>query len=204
MCSSHTMSPLRLASTALRSVFVNAACRRPRPPVDRSSCLSSLYAYAFSHAPSWFNCLTDPTSEFCTLGTHMGAMHSAEIPFLFGKRDSVPFNAQELVLADTMQAAWVSFATTGAPRPSWPAWDARMSLGLKWNVGVGSPSVTRLFAGCAPLFVQPAGNATIPTVPALTASVMSSGGKAPRIAIGMQATHAPVITLLATLTLLLL
>ena len=167
----------------------------------RGAATTSVYAYVFSHVPSWFSCDVATTSEFCTLGTHMGAMHSAEIPFLFGKRGSVPFNAQELALADAMQAAWVSFAATGEPRPGWPAWDASMSLGLEWNTGAGFPAPKRLFADCAPLFAPPAGNAAMPAVPAVAASVVVSSGGAV-LQRQLLTTRAVLCTLLA-LTLLL-
>ena len=66
---------------------------------------AALYAYSFSHVPSWFNCSVDATSELCTLGTHMGALQAAEIPFLFGSSGAVPFNAEKVALADALRTA---------------------------------------------------------------------------------------------------
>ena len=66
--------------------------------------------------------------EFAWASPGLGAVHALEINFVFDTLDTDsplfrPLLGQDppQELADTMHAAWVSFATTG--KPGWPAYD---------------------------------------------------------------------------------
>lgn len=74
-------------------------------------------------------------------GGRLGAVHALEIPFVFDALDQdLPLLGPLLgadppqQLADTMHAAWVSFATTGDP--GWPRYD----LGRRATMRVRRPS----------------------------------------------------------------
>ncbi len=58
----------------------------------------------------------------------LGAFHGLELFYVFGNLDVTAYvpNADDMVLRDTMQDAWVSFAQGNAPTfaPGWPAYSA--------------------------------------------------------------------------------
>jgi carboxylesterase 2/para-nitrobenzyl esterase len=70
------------------------------------------------------------------LGGRLGAAHSVEIPFVF---DTLGLGTEPMlgpnpprVLADTMHAAWVAFATTG--NPGWPKYDLNRRATMRFDV----------------------------------------------------------------------
>jgi para-nitrobenzyl esterase len=69
---------------------------------------------------------------------HLGAVHALEIPFVFDTLDpDLPLIGPLLgadppqELADTMHAAWVSFATNG--NPGWPRYDLNRKTTMRFN-----------------------------------------------------------------------
>jgi len=121
---------------------------------------TNVYAYTFTHKPSWFNCVTNTTADLCDIGIHMGAMHGGELPYLFAGASAAPFTAEETAMSNAMQAAWVSFAATGLPRADWPPWNVTSKAGMRWEAGVGWPAEVTLNSDCSlfspPGFVVPA------------------------------------------------
>ena len=99
-------SPLRLSSYAI----AERKSAQGRAPV---------YSYLFK----W----RSPVAE-----GKLRSMHGMELPFVFDHVDNTPFmngtGRDRYALAETMAAAWVSFARTGNPNhaglPAWPAFDA--------------------------------------------------------------------------------
>ena len=72
-------------------------------------------------------------------GGRLGAVHALEIPFVFDTLDQdLPLLGPLLgadppqQLADTMHAAWVSFATTGDP--GWPRYDLGRRATMRFDV----------------------------------------------------------------------
>ncbi len=69
------------------------------------------------------------TWESPLLGGYLGSCHALEIPFVFGTVQNPAIQgfagggADALALSAAMRKAWISFARTGSPGPSWPAWD---------------------------------------------------------------------------------
>ena len=114
---------------------------------------TAVYAYTFTHAPSWFNCQTNATADVCDIGTHMGAMHGGELPYLLSAAGA-PFTADETTMSFAMRAAWVSFAASGSPRPDWPQWNASAQAGMRWDAGAGWPAPVALNGDCS-LFSPP-------------------------------------------------
>jgi len=84
----------------------------------------SSYAYYFSHVPP-------PGSSGDEMFPALkGAIHSAEIPYVFDNLDKLPdrsWTSQDRKLAATMHAYWVNFARKGDPNgpglPVWPQYD---------------------------------------------------------------------------------
>ena len=83
----------------------------------------SVYQYEFQHAV--------PGHE------QEGAVHSADLPYVFGyypKTGNIagPFNETDFKLADLMQTYWTNFAKTGNPNsrtaPNWPELDNSQTL----------------------------------------------------------------------------
>ncbi len=71
------------------------------------------------------------------MGGRLGACHALEIPFVF---DTLGYQTEALLgqnppqpLADTMHAAWVSFATSGAPGTSWPRYDSTRRATMRFD-----------------------------------------------------------------------
>lgn len=57
----------------------------------------------------------------------LGSFHGLELVYVFGNLAELPRYVPgdaDHALVDAMQSAWVSFATTGAPEPSWASYDA--------------------------------------------------------------------------------
>jgi len=98
-------STAKATQALIRDYFFACPARNMLAGLQAARPAAALYAYSFSHVPSWFNCSVDATSELCTLGTHMGALQAAEIPFLFGSSGAVPFNAEKVALADALRTA---------------------------------------------------------------------------------------------------
>ena len=69
------------------------------------------------------------TWESPMLDGYLGSCHALEIPFVFGTVRNPAIQgfagggADALALSTAMQGAWTSFARTGSPGTSWPAWD---------------------------------------------------------------------------------
>jgi para-nitrobenzyl esterase len=80
------------------------------------------YVYRFEFPDAAFQLVERPERE-------LGAFHSAEIQFVFGRpaRLSRPrFTADEALVSAAMQGAWLRFVTTGDPGDAaqpWPAYD---------------------------------------------------------------------------------
>jgi para-nitrobenzyl esterase len=80
------------------------------------------YVYRFEFPDAAFQLVERPERE-------LGAFHSAEIQFVFGRpaRLSRPrFTADEALVSTAMQGAWLRFATTGDPGDAtqpWPAYE---------------------------------------------------------------------------------
>ena len=69
-----------------------------------------------------------------------GAIHGAELPFVFGSLASVPGyvpDAAAKALSEAMNASWARFAATGDPNgsglPAWPAYDPVRDSTLDWD-----------------------------------------------------------------------
>ena len=69
---------------------------------------------------------SDPNAKPAPPAT--GAVHSAEIEYVFGQLDSkkLPWRVEDRVLSERMQKYWTNFARTGDPNgeglPKWPAY----------------------------------------------------------------------------------
>jgi para-nitrobenzyl esterase len=71
-------------------------------------------------------------------GGRLGAVHALEIPFVFDSLDAdLPLLGPLLgadppqELADTMHAAWVSFATNG--NPGWPRYEPHRRVTMRFD-----------------------------------------------------------------------
>jgi carboxylesterase type B len=76
--------------------------------------------------------------EFAWAAPGLGAVHALEVPFVFDTLDTGARLFGPLLgegppqeLADTMHAAWVSFATTGDP--GWPAYDLARRATMRFH-----------------------------------------------------------------------
>jgi para-nitrobenzyl esterase len=105
---------------ALSTVGTDAIFACPTLQLDQSLAkYVPTYAYEFNdeHAPE---------NNLPSAGFPYGAMHSAELQYLFGLPGvtASDFTSAQLRLAAAMRAAWTSFATTGVPSVpaggSWP------------------------------------------------------------------------------------
>jgi para-nitrobenzyl esterase len=76
------------------------------------------------------------------MGGHVYAMHTLELPFVFGSIKKatymVPDNAETQALSGRIMAAWAAFARTGNPStpklPDWPAYTAKARNTMILNV----------------------------------------------------------------------
>lgn len=63
-----------------------------------------------------------------------GAIHTQEIPYVFGTLSPEQQVAEDLALSERVQARWVAFARTGQPQvskaPNWPRWQPLPAAGL--------------------------------------------------------------------------
>lgn len=88
------------------------------PAIDLASKLSpfvSTYLYQFNYPDASFS---------LPLDVPLGAFHSADIQFVFGRRAGGVLSAGERQLSDLMMGYWTRFARTGDPNaataPTWP------------------------------------------------------------------------------------
>lgn len=62
-----------------------------------------------------------------------GAIHTQEIPYVFGNLSPGQQTAEDLALSERMQARWVAFARSGQPQaqglPEWPRWQPLPAAG---------------------------------------------------------------------------
>ncbi|MGW7684099.1 carboxylesterase/lipase family protein [Kribbella sp. NPDC054772] len=82
--------------------------------------------WAGRHVPTYGYEFNDDTAPFifAPAGTLSVATHGSEMWYLFDLPNApfpVALNAEQTKLADTMRAAWVSFAKTGKPAAGWPS-----------------------------------------------------------------------------------
>ena len=94
------------------------------------------YAYRFNHTPScaWLDFPGDggffpPKQD----AVYVGATHTAEIPYIFGNLNNMPFNLgkcnsteTEYLMGDQLRSSWIAMAATGNPSSSllnWPQYD---------------------------------------------------------------------------------
>lgn len=108
------------------------------------------------------------TWESPVMGGRLGSCHAIDLPFVFGTIAAMSVFVGEGpeadALAATMQDAWLSFASDGAPAaanlPSWPAFDisrrATMILGPDGRVADAPlDAIRRVWADHSPLFAHP-------------------------------------------------
>ncbi|RSM89617.1 carboxylesterase/lipase family protein [Kibdelosporangium aridum] len=93
------------------------------PAIRLAETAKTAYMYEFTWQPG-------------TFGGKLGACHAAEIPFVFDVLDDNPFETllgTDLPqhLADSMHAAWVSFATNG--NPGWFKYDERNRSTMRFD-----------------------------------------------------------------------
>ncbi len=72
-----------------------------------------------------------------TFDGRIGACHALEIPFVFDNLDKGGFEGlagthPPQQVADTMHAAWVAFATRGAP--GWPQYDLKQRATMRFDI----------------------------------------------------------------------
>ena len=120
IASQYPLSDYPSPALALSTVGTDAIFACPTLLLDQSLAkYVPTYAYEFNdeHAPD---------SNLPSAGFPYGAMHTAELQYLFGLPGTSPsdFTSAQLHLAAAMRTAWTSFATTGVPSVtaggSWP------------------------------------------------------------------------------------
>ncbi|BCM90303.1 para-nitrobenzyl esterase [Abditibacteriota bacterium] len=110
------------------------------------------YLYYFDYAPD----------------TPDGANHAAEIPYVFGTKES-QVNAEKKALSDKMQLYWTNFAKTGNPNgnelETWPTFSEPNAQVLKFgsNIGIGSVPNLKQFEVLDQYFVGLRASRSIPT-----------------------------------------
>jgi para-nitrobenzyl esterase len=82
-----------------------------------------------AHVPTYLYQFEYPDADFALPpSAPLGAFHSAEIQFVFGRPTSPPFTEEEMELSEQLIGYWTRFATTGDPNgegaTSWPLLDA--------------------------------------------------------------------------------
>jgi para-nitrobenzyl esterase len=110
------------------------------PAVESATLLSkytTVYEYEFDHTPNQF--------VLPTPGTDLGAMHSAELPYVFdGPVEStgpLTFSPADQQLATTVSTAWTRFAATGNPAGGGLTWPALGAGGNYLSLDTPSTSV---------------------------------------------------------------
>lgn len=80
-----------------------------------------VYRYFFTQVPAALR------------ATQAGAIHTQEIPYVFGTLAPGQQGADDLALSERMQARWLAFARTGQPQlasqPEWPRWQPLPAAG---------------------------------------------------------------------------
>jgi para-nitrobenzyl esterase len=81
------------------------------------------------------------TYEFVTLLGALGAMHGAELAFVFGTELALTkLEGDEVLLSEAMQRYWTRFARTGDPNgdgdPTWPRYDAESDEHLVFDLDI--------------------------------------------------------------------
>lgn len=111
------------------------------------------YAYRFGHVPScaWYAPIPQDAVA------HLGATHTAEIPFVFNTTGGLPapggnctLKPAEAGMARSMSRAWTNMADSGKPGDAefWPAFDDKTWDGL--DIGQDRMGVGRLdYSSCA-------------------------------------------------------
>jgi para-nitrobenzyl esterase len=104
----------------------------------------AVYLYDFAHRPPY------PTPAFTR---DWGATHGAEIPYVLGTFEAMPFmakgaGAEDRAVAERMQAYWVNFARTGDPNgpglPRWPAYTTSAPVEMHLDGGAKPGPVSNL------------------------------------------------------------
>jgi len=105
-----------------------------------------IYYYDWLHAP--------PVPEGRYAETRRGAVHAAEIPYIFSNLEAYdwPWTAKDHALASTVSGYWLNFARTGNPNgdnlPVWPVFEGRegASMHLSASPEAGKPTRRERFA----------------------------------------------------------
>jgi para-nitrobenzyl esterase len=118
------------ASRALEGdrVFVWSGWTAAR--LQARSNVSPVWHYNFRHEP--------PIGESSDVAekSFAAAYHGAELPYLFGTYDiwDWPWTEADHALGQQLRAAWLAFASTGHPTPSWPEFSEHEPTTLVWDV----------------------------------------------------------------------